>query len=261
MQALREKVETTTETSVVISASELGGTASGSMAGKDAPLMRLFLENGVRVRHPAGRTLIEEGEVSPGLYLILTGFVRESMLLTDGRRHIVDFYGRCDVFGHVRHGEAQHLLEAATEINCLRLQRSALRRLAEEGHSSADMLLLLAERRLSRAQRKMQAMGCLCSVQRTAQFLLWLAEMDEASLDCPVAAARGIVQVTPGPTGRHRIPVTRREIADHLGLTLETVCRSFSRLKELELVEMPSPNVFRIPDRPAVESFILGTKG
>lgn len=235
----------------------------------DERLATLFFERGVRVTHPHGRTILPEGEIPEALYMIVSGIVRESMLLPDGRRHIVDFVGRGEIFGFSVDGEDQALIEAETDVVCLRVARATLRRIVSEDCSLAELMIRLSERRLARSHRKMVAMGCLCSVERVAHFLAWLADMNTSwGIESETAgpATEAIAAILPADCcppprrGSHLIPMTRREIADYLGLTLETVCRAITRLKELGLVEMPTPTTFRIPERAALDKFVLAER-
>lgn len=230
-------------------------------AGDDGDLARWFAERGTRILYPQGRTILVENEPAEAIYLVLRGIVRESTMLPDGRRHIVDFLGCGEMFGLSESDRHPHLVEAETDVACLRLPIRTIDRMVGEGGAFAHVMMRLAGRRLSKSHRKLVAMGCLCSLERTAHFLAWVAD---SSASWRMVTTEGRVSKTAEQPAQApeviQLPMTRREIADYLGLTLETVCRAITRLKDLGLVEMTAQSSFRIPDREALDAFILADR-
>ncbi len=223
------------------------------------PLDRRLQAIGSPVAFEAGRTILIGDEPADHLYLVASGIVRKSKILADGRRHIVDFLGRGEVFGLSETPVFSYLVEAETDATLVKVARATLARTIAKDPTLGPLMMTLAERRVAKYERKLVAMGCLCSVERVAHFLAWLADTVTLTAPRPACSAP-----RPGAAAGERmveIPMTRREIADYLGLTLETVCRAFTRLRELGLVVMPTHGTFTIPDRAALDAFILAERG
>ena len=154
------------------------------------------------------------GENGPAeyVYQVKTGAVRSYKLLTDGRRQIGAFHLVGDIFG-LENGSAHRFTAEALVRTTVRLiKRQSLEAVAESDAIVLRNLLSMTTSNLEHAENHMLLLGRKTSLEKVAAFLL---EMD----------ARLI------PTGIMALPMSRRDIADYLGLTLETVSRELSRLQ------------------------------
>lgn len=159
-----------------------------------------------------------EGEEAEFVYRVIEGAVRTHKVLSDGRRQITGFHLPGDLFGFEQglfeQGLAhRHTAEAIAETKVLIFRRRQVERAAARSAEVACRLWDLATNDLRLAQDLTLLLGRRSALERVAAFLM---EVDERL----------------GGTGTFALPMTRRDIADHLGLTIETVSRTLSQLEE-----------------------------
>ena len=198
------------------------------LAGLDAIAERVTLQ--------AGEALVREGESADHLFNITSGSVRVYKLLPDGRRQITGFLFAGDFVGLATGQEYAFSAEAIEDATLCRFRKSEYRTLIRERPTLEAALLERATHELAAAQNQMLLLGRKTARERIASFLLDLPERDP--LRPPVA-------------DQVRLPMTRVEIADYLGLTIETVSRELTKMKTTGLIRMLSLNEFRIeqPER------------
>lgn len=173
-----------------------------------------------------------ENERVEYLYRVLKGSVRTFKVLRDGRRQIAAFYLPGDVFGF--EAGDRHALSAEAIVDCqlLVLRRAAVAALAARDSSVAGQLWAMTVAELHRAQD--QVMLVVKSAQeRVAGFLL---EMSRRSHD----------------SGHITLPMSRQDIADYLGLTIETVSRALTQLKDAKAIALPTSRHIVLRDREAL---------
>lgn len=173
-----------------------------------------------------------EGEPADFLYKVVSGVVRTCRLLADGRRQIGGFYLPGDIFG-LETGDSHTLsAEAITQCDVLVIRRSALVALAERDHEAARQLWTLTGGELARMQDHVLLL--IKSAQaRVAAFLLDMAGR---------ARSGNAIE----------LPMSRQDIADYLGLTIETVSRTFTSLEHASAIELPSSRRVVLRDRGAL---------
>ncbi|GJD76365.1 helix-turn-helix domain-containing protein [Methylobacterium goesingense] len=154
-----------------------------------------------------------EGEDADVVYRVVDGAVRTHKVLGDGRRQITGFHLPGDLFGFEQGEAHRHSAEALSDTKVLIFRRSAIQRAAARNADVACHLWNMATRGLRHAQDHMLLLGRRSAVERVATFLI---DVDERL----------------GGTGTFALPMTRRDIADYLGLTIETVSRTLSQLEE-----------------------------
>ncbi|MBL8583620.1 MAG: helix-turn-helix domain-containing protein [Rhizobiaceae bacterium] len=164
--------------------------------------------------YPAGSEIYAQGEAARKLYQVAFGCVRIYRMLADGRRQIAAFHLAGDVFGFEADGTHHFFAEAvdATGIHAWRHAANA---------PESQDVLQLALLGLVRAQEHMLVLGRQNAAERVAAFLVDMAERQ-------------------GDTRSVDLPMSRTDIADYLGLTIETVSRVFSRLKQDGIIRLPS---------------------
>jgi CRP/FNR family transcriptional regulator, nitrogen fixation regulation protein len=167
-------------------------------------------------RYRGNTKIFGEAEPAEYLYQIVNGAVRTYKLLSDGRRQIRAFHVPGDIFG-VENGEVHRFTAEAIIDTTVRL--------ANRGRSGADpdaletnQLLKLVTLNLQHAENQMMLLGRKNSLEKVAAFLI---EMDGRLTTAGVLT----------------LPMGRRDIADYLGLTLETVSRELSRLRSLGILD------------------------
>lgn len=154
-----------------------------------------------------------EGEEAEFVYRVLAGAVRTHKILSDGRRQITGFRLPGDLFGFGEGETHQHTAEALTATKVLIFNRKRIERTATGSAAVACHLWAMAKNDLRHAQDLAVLLGRRTAQERIAAFLI---EVDGRL----------------GGTGLLTLPMTRRDIADYLGLTVETVSRTLSQLEE-----------------------------
>jgi len=164
-----------------------------------------------------GSEIYGEKEPADYVYQVKTGAVRSYKLLSDGRRQIGAFHLAGDIFGLENGSEHRFTAEAIVDTAVRLVKRRSLELVAENDAMVARNLLSMTTDNLQHAENHMLLLGRKTSLERVAAFL---TEMDRR------LAAAGVMA----------LPMCRRDIADYLGLTLETVSRALSRLHGLGIL-------------------------
>lgn len=154
-----------------------------------------------------------EGEEAEFVYRVVGGAVRTHKVLSDGRRQITGFHLPGDLFGFEQGETHRHTAEALADTKVLIFRRRHVERAASDRAEVACQLWGMATNNLRLAQDLTLLLGRRSATERVAAFLM---EVDERL----------------GSTGTFALPMTRRDIADYLGLTIETVSRTLSQLEE-----------------------------
>jgi CRP-like cAMP-binding protein len=174
-----------------------------------------------------------ENETADYLYKVVSGAVRTYRVLNDGRRQIGAFLLAGDMFGleaGAIHGSSA---EAIADSVILVIKRSAVIALAERDAEVARQLWTLTARELGRVQNHMLLL-IRNAQERIATFLLEMAERAPAAGDAV------------------ELPMSRQDIADYLGLTIETVSRTLSQLEENAAIALPTSRRVVLRNRSAL---------
>jgi CRP/FNR family transcriptional regulator, nitrogen fixation regulation protein len=161
------------------------------------------------------------------VYQVKKGAVRSYKLLSDGRRQIAAFHLVGDVFGFVNGESHRFTAEAVVETTLRLLKHKSLDRAAVGDAVVMRNLLSITANKLHHAENHLLLLGRKNSVGRVAAFLI---EMDERLTAAAVIS----------------LPMSRRDIADYLGLTIETVSRALSTLRRAGVLDFISQNLREI---------------
>jgi CRP/FNR family transcriptional regulator, nitrogen fixation regulation protein len=187
---------------------------------------------GAIVPYPRNAEIFGESDPAEYLYKVVSGAVRAYKILSDGRRQIGGFYLPGDVFGLEFGDEHTLSAEAVTDTKVLVVKRSALAALAARDATVARELYQLTARELGRAQERMLLL-IKSAQERVASFLLEMTER---------APAGDAVE----------LPMSRQDIADYLGLTIETISRTLTALESDATIEVPSSRRIVLRNRSAL---------
>ncbi|PPU70693.1 Crp/Fnr family transcriptional regulator [Xanthomonas melonis] len=189
--------------------------------------------------HAPGDTLVRAGEPRHHVYTVTSGALRMVRTLADGRRQITGFVLPGDYVGLTETPQHRHDIEAIVESRVCRTPMTQMRQLRERYPQLERKLLQRASMELAAAQDTGLVLARLQPGERLAHFLLRLA-------------ARS---TQPGATGDTvALPMSRSDIADHLGLTMETVSRTFTKLRQQQLIALPQLHLVQILDYAALRS-------
>jgi CRP/FNR family nitrogen fixation transcriptional regulator len=161
-----------------------------------------------------------ENEPAEYLYKVMSGAVRTYKVLNDGRRQIGSFYLPGDVFGLEVGDLHSFSAEAVADTKVLVIKRSALVTLASRDTEVARQLWTMAARELQRAQDHIMLL-IKTAQERVAGFLLEMAERNAGAMEV-------------------ELPMSRQDIADYLGLTIETVSRTLTQLENSGAIAVPT---------------------
>jgi len=162
-----------------------------------------------------------EGELAEFVYNVISGVVRTHRVLDDGRRQISSFYFPGDLFGLEVGEDHSATAEAVSTCEIGVIKRKALDRMTSDNCSAARELWALTSQELNRAKAHLLLLGRKTAVERVASFLLDMADRSDDD--------EGV-----------KIPMSRSDIADYLGLTIETVSRTLTQLERSGAIELPS---------------------
>lgn len=187
--------------------------------------------------------LFNEGDEARSCYRIVSGAIRVVKIMADGRRYVVDFFLPGDVVGLDGTGTYEFTAEAIVDSELMRYPRPRIDTALEDNPKAGRRLLELTFRRLAAAQSQMLLLGRMNAVERIATFLLNLER-----------------RLGPGRAGPRmvRLDMTRMDIADHLGLTLETVSRMLNQLKRRGIIDLPHPQRICILKAGALQALATG---
>ena len=173
-----------------------------------------------------------ENEPADYVYKVISGAVRTYKVLNDGRRQIGGFYLPGDIFGLEAGDEHTFSAEAITECKVLVIKRASLVSLAARDGEVARQLWTMTAGELHRAQDHIMLL-IKTAQERVAGFLLEMA-------------ARGatIAEV--------ELPMSRQDIADYLGLTIETVSRTLTQLEKSAAIAVPTSRRIVLRNRAAL---------
>ena len=191
-------------------------------------------------KYRRGAEIFGEAEPAEYLYQVIDGAVRSYKLLSDGRRQIGAFHLSGDVFG-LENGTAHRFTAEAIVDSTVRLaRRASLASVAEQDAALSRDLLNMTASNLRHAEDHMLLLGRKTALERVAAFLI---EMDRR------LTAAGVMA----------LPMCRRDIADYLGLTLETVSRALSVLHDKGILGFIGQNQRQIVllDRPKLAELDL----
>ena len=195
------------------------------------------LFDGPRLTYGREETLFAEGGRAEFVYRLISGVVRRGKVLRDGRRQIDGFHLPGDYLGLELGQQHRLTAEALTAVTVVRIRREALHGLAEQDARTARNLLDLTVGELGRCQDHVLLLGRRAATERVAVLLLDFAQR---------SGAESLVDV----------PVSRQDMADYLGLTIETVSRCIHQLQHDGLIALPTPRKVLLRDRAALEQMV-----
>jgi CRP/FNR family nitrogen fixation transcriptional regulator len=173
-----------------------------------------------------------ENEPADYLYKVVSGAVRTYKVLNDGRRQIGSFYLPGDIFGLEVGDEHSFSAEAVVDCKVLVIKRSALVSLAGRDTDVARQIWTMAAAELQRAQDHVMLL-IKTAQERVAGFLMEMSARNAGA-------------------GEVDLPMSRQDIADYLGLTIETVSRTLTQLENSGAITAPTARHIVLRDRGAL---------
>jgi len=188
-------------------------------------------DKGVRFLRPQER-LIFEGDDADHLYEVLDGVLRIYKMFLDGRRQVTAFAFAGDVIGFSQGESFDFDCDALTAARVRAIPRSGLLRAVRERPEFGEKLLAVAASEATSARNLSITLGRKSAIERVASFLCSLADRQD------------------GAKGTIALAMTRADIADYLGLTIETVSRNITKLRALGLITLQGASAVRVDNMP-----------
>jgi len=194
--------------------------------GLSTPELEYLFAEGRERQFAAAEHLITEGESSDYVYDLMSGTVALARNGRDGRRQILSFLGARQFLGAASTPSYPNLATALTPVTAISYPRAALDKALASSSAFASQFHIVLTRILESAHDHVYTIGQRSAVERVASFLLYLR-----------ATQARFSSAGPREKSEHiDLPMTRLDIADFLGLTIETVSRAFSALKKSEII-------------------------
>ena len=208
---------------------EICGTCGSRVAGLCRPLDAAGLDDvlaeAVQLTHGPRDMLFGEGDKAAHVFTLVQGTAKLTRLLPDGREQVLGFRFAGDVLGYTGAEHYPFAAQLLTTAQVCRLERRRLDGLLRRYPARERRLLDLCVQELAATQEQLVTVGRRTAEARVAAFLLSLAEAGRRRHH---------------PGGVLDMPMTRADIADFLGLTLETVSRTLTAFRRRGWVREPS---------------------
>ncbi|MBE9605322.1 helix-turn-helix domain-containing protein [Acetobacteraceae bacterium H6797] len=220
-----------------------GSRIAGMCKPLDAAVLDDVASDSEHTDLPARGTLFREGDPAKRVYTLIDGVAKLTRLLPDGKQQVVGFRFAGDLLGFTTRNTYPFDAEMLTPSRVCKLERPKLDELLKRHPLLERRFLDLCVQELGSTQEQLVAVGRLPADCRVATFLLLL---DNAH------RIRGL------PLKTLAMPMTRADIADYLGLTLETVSRTFTAFRKRGLIREPGHGQVELLDHEGLQSLAEG---
>lgn len=187
-----------------------------------------------------------EGDKRDHIYEVVEGVVCVYKLTADGRRQVVSFCYPGSLLGFGHENGYLYSAEVLSPAKVQSYPSAALENVAAERPDLAQSLLSFMMAELSAARDQLLTLGCKSAPEKIASFLLDLSRHNEEVGDCPQTL---------------KLPMTRSDIADYLGLTIETVSRNITKLKSSGVIDLHQNTTIVIRDMDGLENIASCDEG
>jgi len=208
----------------------------------ESAALRAFKEGAPTAHYEGGDTVVFEADQAANVYSLTSGLLRLSKLLPDGRRQIAGFLFPGDFLGITMEEEHAFTAEAVAPSTLCKFPRRQFDTFISEHPALERRLYAVAAHELAAARQQLVLLGRKTATERIASFLLMLAGRCHSVR-----------------SGEHiGFPMSRADIADYLGLRIETVSREISSLKAARVIQLTGRQSFRIVDRQRLDQLAEG---
>lgn len=179
--------------------------------------------------------LITVGEDVHTYSNILSGVVKLTKLMADGRQQIVGLQFAPDFLGRIFSNQSSYSAEAATDVRVCSFPKSVIEELARSAPNMEHALHEQTLKELDEARDWMLTLGRKTASEKVASFLHLIASNIDPEM------------IDESPVIRFELPLKRLEIADFLGLTIETVSRQITKLRKAGIIELENNRTVIVP--------------
>ena len=173
----------------------------------------------------ADNCLFHEGDAAEYLYEVIKGVVRSSKVLIDGRRQVLNFGYPGDIIG-LSHDSYYHSdCDAVSDVKLRVIHKNAFKDDLVSDPEFCAKLLQNAVAEVNHMQEHFMMLGCKTAMEKLASFLIAIMDRQSDQNGCQKC---------------FDLPMKRCDIADFLGLTIETVSRNLTQLRKLGIIDLPT---------------------
>jgi CRP-like cAMP-binding protein len=216
-----------------------GNAPAGAPGGSNIDL-QVLERSGSKLRFQRGETIFSEGDLVKHAYRVVSGAVRLCKHMADGRRQIAEFLLPGDFFSFAEMDEHSFTAEAMSAVVLACYPQHAIQRLTEECVDVRGFFRSLLSKRIKEAENHLVILGRQTAKEKVASFLVLLIDRSNANEE------------------RLALPMSRQDIADFLGLTMETVSRVLSAMKREKLIELPTLHELVIRNQDSIRGLADG---
>lgn len=209
----------------------------------DSDELREYRHSGSNVQLGVGEPLFFEGDPANAVFTVTTGALRLSKLLADGRRQIAGFLYPGDFLGLTVEDVHLFTAEAVVPSQLCRFSRPRFEAFLAAHPHMERKLFAVAAHELAAARLQVVLLGRKTATEKVVSFLLSLASR---------CRKHGRLADTV------EVPMSRADIADYLGLRIETVSREISALKARQMIRLTGVHTLQLLDKPALEALAEG---
>ena len=181
-----------------------------------------------------GREIFAEGGDTDTFYKVVSGVVRVCKFLSDGRRQIEAFHITDEIFGFELGAERILSAEAVSDCTLISYRRHNIEQIAQRNELVSHQLLRLAMHNLAQAQDHSLLLGRRGAAEKVAGFILGWGRRCQTEEMVHLA-------------------MSRQDMADYLGLTIETISRSLSQFERDGIIALASTRQLKVLDADALE--------
>ncbi len=189
-----------------------------------------------------GDELVGDAERVESYSNVLAGVVKLTKTLSDGRQQIVGLQFAPDFLGRPFKSESEINAEAATDVSLCSFPKAALERMVKSSPELEHRLYQQSLKELDEARDWMVTLGRKTASEKIASFLLMIARHIDPAADPGRASAT------------FDLPLSRADIADFLGLTIETVSRQLTKLRADKVIHIENNRHVTVPDMERLET-------
>ena len=195
-------------------------------------------DQGPLLKYPSRKTIYSKGDAANYRYRVVEGAVRLSRILMDGHRQVLDLLLPGETFGMEMTTEHSATAEAIGDVVLLRCPSACVAHQLATRTGAASRMNAILSNGVASAQDHVAMLSHQGAIQRVALFLLHFQETQKGSTI--------------------ELPVGRQDMADYLGLTVETTCRSLTEMKNKGIISICGRRGIEIRNRDALEAIAEG---
>jgi CRP/FNR family transcriptional regulator len=195
-----------------------------------------------KARHQPGTELIGDSTEIHSYANVMRGVVKLSKVLEDGRQQLVGLQFAPDFLGRLFGQESSVTAEAASSVDLCVVPKATLEQLIAKSPALEHKLMQQTLRELDEARTWMVTLGRKTALEKVASFLHLIATHTDPESDVVAGGAR------------FELPLSRLDIADFLGLTIETVSRQMTKLRQMGVIQVTNNRTVDVPDLDRLEA-------